>query len=401
MNLRCFIVGCCLFAAPTYADDTFPYPAVVTSDTDARCGPGSHYYPTSRLAKGHRLEVYRKEGTWVAVRPPTGSFSWVPAAQLATTSTDGVMIANTDDVRVWIGTSLEQLNKHHFQVELRKGEPVEVIGEKQLIAPSGAVADTWYKVAPPAGEFRWVPLTSIQRDEGQNITATDDGAVAPALLSETRGTRFTKPSELERVGDVAPTPAPVPPPTDGAKLVKPAPKPEWLAWQAPTDPIEFDRVLEKLDTDVSRLVAQPANTWDLTEHRIKAAKLADGGPSALHRGKARKLLSSIEQFMAVAARLTNPKPADGSSVFSTPDDDASDANFAGQGWLMPVHSTNASVPKYAVIDDNGRFLQFVSPAPGLNLRRYEKKRVGVIGPSSYIPTLDMPHITAQRVVVMR
>ena len=62
----------------------------------------------------------------------------------------------------------------------------------------------------------------------------------------------------------------------------------------------------------------------------------------------------------------------------------------------PDHEWQA--PPYAILDDNGQVLEFVSPAPGLNLHRYLKKRVGVFGYQSYLPSLKTPHITVYRIV---
>ena len=77
-----------------------------------------------------------------------------------------------------------------------------------------------------------------------------------------------------------------------------------------------------------------------------------------------------------------------------------DGRFDGSGWLMPVHSSNQAAPPYALLNDEGFVLQYVTPAPGLNLRRYLKKEVGVIGQQSYLPALHTSHLTAHRVVML-
>jgi hypothetical protein len=43
-------------------------------------------------------------------------------------------------------------------------------------------------------------------------------------------------------------------------------------------------------------------------------------------------------------------------------------------------------------------LGYVSPTPGLNLQRYVRKQVGIFGLRGYVPTLNKPHVTAERVV---
>jgi hypothetical protein len=51
-----------------------------------------------------------------------------------------------------------------------------------------------------------------------------------------------------------------------------------------------------------------------------------------------------------------------------------------------------------LLDKDGNILQFVSPAPGLNLNRYLRKEIGVFGQKDQPPTLDKPHLTAHRIV---
>ncbi len=71
-------------AAPLLRADDFPYVAYVNStDVYIRSGPGRDYYPTDKLNKGERVEVYRHDpGGWYAIRPPRHSFSWVSAHNL-------------------------------------------------------------------------------------------------------------------------------------------------------------------------------------------------------------------------------------------------------------------------------------------------------------------------------
>jgi hypothetical protein len=67
---------------------------------------------------------------------------------------------------------------------------------------------------------------------------------------------------------------------------------------------------------------------------------------------------------------------------------------------MPVHSTKRAAPPFALANDDGIVLYYVTPAPGLNLHRYTRKEIGVIGQRSYIPALQTPHLSAHRVVLL-
>jgi hypothetical protein len=53
------------------------------------------------------------------------------------------------------------------------------------------------------------------------------------------------------------------------------------------------------------------------------------------------------------------------------------------------------------VDADGLPLAFVSPAPGLNLRRYIDHEIGIVGESSFSVSLNdkqYPHVVAHRVV---
>jgi len=56
---------------------------VIASQTYLRAGPGDDFYPTARLIHGETLELWSvSESGYGAVRPLTGSFSWLRAADV-------------------------------------------------------------------------------------------------------------------------------------------------------------------------------------------------------------------------------------------------------------------------------------------------------------------------------
>ena len=65
---------------------------------------------------------------------------------------------------------------------------------------------------------------------------------------------------------------------------------------------------------------------------------------------------------------------------------------------MPVLTNRSDVPRYVLTDDQGQVLQFVTPQPGLNLSRYERTKIGVFGRRGYIPSLNQPHLMAERII---
>jgi hypothetical protein len=147
----------------------FPYEAVITeNETYVRSGPGTRYYPTSRLAQGNRVMVHRHDpGGWYMIAPPPGSFSWVRADYVRMNDQkNGVVTENQVVVRV--GSSFGD-TRDVEQKRLSRGDSVQVMGEKSFTTPEGSVR--MFQIAPPRGEYRWVP--------GQFVAAAESIARQP------------------------------------------------------------------------------------------------------------------------------------------------------------------------------------------------------------------------------
>lgn len=142
---------------------------VAVSNAEILSGPSSEYYPTGRIARGMALEAYHRTADgWLGIRPPEGSFSWVPASDAYLLPGGRVIEITSRHAVSWIGSSLGSAKQYRWQVELRPGEQLVVLGEMTNRSEDGREA-LWYKIAPPAGEFRWI------REQAISLTA-----VAPA-----------------------------------------------------------------------------------------------------------------------------------------------------------------------------------------------------------------------------
>ena len=153
------LMGTGLFSRSGIAKQTeqsFPYQAlVVTNDAVVRSGPAKVHYGTDSLEQGETIEVFRHDpGNWCAIRPPEGSFSMLPASTVEMVR-EGVAEVKVEDARAWVGTRLGPVENPLWQVKLRKGELVKVVGETSLPDPAG-FSSVWYQIEPPPGEFRWV-----------------------------------------------------------------------------------------------------------------------------------------------------------------------------------------------------------------------------------------------------
>jgi uncharacterized protein YgiM (DUF1202 family) len=141
-----------------------------------RSGPGEDFYPTGDIPLNASLEVYhRTEDEWLGVRPPEGSFSWVQAADAYLLPGGRIIEVTNPSAVSWIGTSLGSAKQYRWQVKLTSGEQLGVIGEQSTRNAEGKEV-LWYKIAPPAGEFRWIHTQSVS---SQPVTPSSSARTAP------------------------------------------------------------------------------------------------------------------------------------------------------------------------------------------------------------------------------
>lgn len=155
----------------------FPYTAtVIGEDAVIRSGPGTGHYGTDRLPPGSKVEVYRHDpGGWMAIRPPHGSFSLIQRDEVELDA-DGQATVLENDTMAWVGTRLNAVDKPMFQVKLRAGEVLSVLGvvdrEKFKL---GEDQPDWVQIEPPRGEFRWISSANITVSEANEKSSSDPG----------------------------------------------------------------------------------------------------------------------------------------------------------------------------------------------------------------------------------
>ncbi|MGC4005615.1 MAG: SH3-like domain-containing protein [Pirellulales bacterium] len=118
--------------------------------------PAVGEYRTERMERGQRVTVYRAERGWCAVRPPRGAFSWVEGKFLQPTD-DRTARVVVDQIPCYVGSQMVD-KRDRSQITLKAGEMVEVLGVTET------AGGTWYQVAPPSGEFRWIAAADLRRD---------------------------------------------------------------------------------------------------------------------------------------------------------------------------------------------------------------------------------------------
>jgi hypothetical protein len=203
--------------------------------------------------------------------------------------------------------------------------------------------------------------------------------------------------------------------------------------------------LDQLDLELAKIVCQPKNRWDLGPMRDVTKEVLRGAETPDDRGRARRLLDRIAQFeevrrqalglpaptideasykvvagprqpapdglraaagfgagdRVVSAPAAAPaKPAPETSAAPPLPPNWEDPRFDGSGRLVPLEKRNDGDPQFLLVDDQGVARYFVTAAPGVNLRAYRDRIVGITG--SRVDDLDRgkPHLTAQRVTLL-
>ncbi len=362
-------------------EQAFPYKAFITADeVYVRSGPGENYYPTDKLKAGTEVEVYRHDpGGWFAIRPPKDSFSWVSSRHL---ELDGKNLATVTDERVAarVGSRMND-TRDVIQVRLHKGEVVEVL-EPRRHGPAGDNGSpAWYKIAPPAGEFRWVSGRFVDPDYNRDGVrrGVPRGPTSPDGNVDLTGQAFGRLSD----GNGQPRP--------GTRLR--------------VAPGQVKRQLDRIDLELSEMVVDDPNFWDLRELRQRAETLFNQSETALERGQARLLVSKIARFedikrrkQALAAVRPELARPDQPAVSSLPLDP--DGRFDAKGQLIRVPDPKPGGPQYAILDGRGNIRCYVSPAPGVNLRSYVGRQVGINGIRGYMPEQRASHVMARHVSVV-
>ena len=496
-----FLIVCQLLAATIVlqfsevacSEQQFPYVAYITKpNVYVRSGPSQRYYPTQQLPQGHAVEVYRHDGDrWCAIRPPEGSFSLVSIRQVNQLGQDIAEISGNQTVSR-VGSLLTN-NSSAIQVLLPRGERVKVVGN--------ATDDGKYlRIAPPAGEFRWVAAEDLSAQPPVESSAPTyansggwkkPGEVSPnpqqqpgafRHLSETTNVLHDSESitipksaglvEQELPGEgavnvVQGSPAeiqlaqfqaqglnlqepnaeatfpPIPTNTTNSDIANqqtmakaPRVRFEGLSRaQAPAPP----RVAE-LDLRLSEIVIRPPADWQFAQLKSEAESLIAATDSPEERSSLRNLIDKIARFEQVQQGYTatspivsqaststsaNPNYADtsstidekpegftgrtadvlqrvkedlgGASVASNASGDEDVPRYDAVGILKPVVSKREQAPRFALIDDRGDVVSFVTPTPDLNLQPYLGQRIGVHGKREYISEFRKAHVAAGRI----
>jgi hypothetical protein len=155
------------------------------------------------------------------------------------------------------------------------------------------------------------------------------------------------------------------------------------------------------------MAAAPANLWNTERLERDVAQLMARAKTPDERDAVRLTQEKINRFAGLTRRSNQANQTLGDITQAgqspaTPMPNSVATNAAGGpydavGILRPVVSRRPGAPQFALVDERGQVISFVSPAPDLNLQPYLGHRVGVVGNRGYIPEFQRANVTASRV----
>jgi hypothetical protein len=374
------------------------YDAEIADDrVFAFSGPGTNFYPTNILNRDDKVTVYGLPiGDYVQILPPPErSFSWIRGTDVEEKE-NGDCVVKIDGAGVYVGSEIHREARFVRQVRLPRGAKVRVLDKVMVqgVGPDVGRFDEWYKILPPEDEVRYV-LTAKIRQPNQGVLVTQSPTDGKGGDSKTKG-----PPKGGFDVNGAPQPIvkrmfrpdePIPPavPVSGSKLLEAkatssaADKPK-ARRPAGANAIE----IERLRNDLERIQDKLPQEWNLEtlEKRLRSLEASADGAEG---GEVKELRTRMTQMRSVERRLKEIEDR-GRQYKQTDQQLAAEierllgkgpraaARFAAQGILESSKTLVDGKKAYQLVDAQKRPTHLLVPAPGINLDRHLRRRVGVI-----------------------
>jgi len=426
-----FLTLSSLFPVAAFAQtaDT-QYEAVVLSDNViVRSGPGRNHYSTGKLRPGDHVTVHRQErGGWLMIVPPQGSFDWVLADHVQLESKPlrgqpGRGVISVDRTVARIGSGVEAETLEFWHVMLTRGKRVSILGE-QVINDSDLGPRLWYKIAPPAGDHRWVLGQFVQR-VGEGAEKVDpfspdfeDGNLTPPANDNPRGRRRAKEllTQEKKRANYDDTQAESQTGVKDRELVRTSPTPvvSTGSGSVQTGPsqeeLADDRArIARLDNQFRSIIKRKTAQWDFAELKQEYQNLGD---SAAHNDTRRGVnlrLRKLAQYQKIKdehdqyVKLTKEAEDREASILSmqSKQEAAPKRRFSGAGIVQRSVGAPRGAPVHALVAPDGRVLAYLQAAPGVNLDHYLGRAVGVNGPRSHRTEWHTDHIFVEKLTPVR
>jgi hypothetical protein len=374
-----------------------PNGSVIEKDTDAvcGCGDGPMFYPTNHLKIGDRVRVLKEEdGGWLAILPPSGSFSWINK-QLLTRRADwpaNTWTVNAAEAPVRVGSNVSPAPPTVIGLTLKRGQIVTALaGGVEHADQEG----TWLPIDPPKGDFPHCEVRYIRAD---TIQKPAPGAIKTGAV-------------LTAAPGVNP-----PAPGDADALFKQAVAAE--KWNPQQAIVLFEQAANCDGNPDRRIQALNRANWLRENLKNTTASIVPGvAPGGDLRMAAAPSESKVYPVAANPPPNTNVRlaPPQGSGAAPTNSWSATPTAVrtspaapagpptagkeysSGPGWLQVSGRSAEGKKTYVMVSDTGAPFYYVTAQPGVNLELYLKRRVELFGQAIYNGDLRANYMRVSRV----
>ncbi len=383
---------------PSSSAQTPPYDAIImVAEVEVRSGPSEKYYATSKLHQSARVRVVKEEeGDWLAIEPPTGSFSWIQDRIIKPEEGQSTATVLAADAPVRVGSALagDKMDVQH--IKLDEGTLIVILNDKPVIRADGA----WIKIQPPPRDFRYIPASAVK--PGQPQAQPLPSASAPLPLSKQ---------------EISPTPV-----VSGDSLWYQAEQAERAGNPAEAERLFLKQANETSDHDLKircynrihflREGRRPSYPNGYQPGRPNEAYYPNGGtqprfyphpanpyaqpgnPYTL-TGRASSQYTYTREIPVPTAGQTGPV---GYGQGPAP---APTCQWSGWGWLRRAPFFVDNKPAYVLENSQGLPRLYVTAQPGVNLEAYANRSVNLYGKMIYRGDLRTNYMTACQLTPQR
>ena len=160
----------------------------------------------------------------------------------------------------------------------------------------------------------------------------------------------------------------------------------------------------KIEEALSKEILKNPHEWSLADLKFETERAKAKSSDPVERLALQHVMDKIDRCDALCKSYRQASPISGSRsrVPQANRIPTQNSPYDATGWLKRLASSTGSMnPRYVLQDSLGNVTHEVVGTTGMNLSPYVDKPVGVIGRRGFNQRLNLNHVTANRIIVMR